>query len=96
MLPGNEASAVVRLKLQFGVVFNVNVFVPAVTGVPVAVNTIVCVPTATVPEAEKVSPLAVALILYVPAVTTVAVMVCVTLLTAVPAVIVPEEAVEQL
>ena len=79
-----------------GVVFSVNVLVPIATGVPVAVNNIVCKPAFTIPEAEKVTPLAVALILYVPADTTVTVIVWVTPVTAVPAVIVPAEAVEQL
>ena len=47
------------------------------------------------PEPAKVTPLAVAEILYVPTVVTVAVMVWVTPDTATPAVIVPAEAVEQ-
>jgi hypothetical protein len=50
---------------------------------------------AKVPEAAKVTPLTVVEIEYVPAVVTVAVMVWVTPDTAVPAVSVPAEAVEQ-
>jgi hypothetical protein len=52
-------------------------------------------PTVKDPEPEKVTPLAVVEIMYVPAVVTLAVMVCVTPDTATPAVILPAEAVEQ-
>ena len=86
----------VLLKLQLGVVFKVNVLEPKVVGVPVAVSTIVRAPVpAKVPLAAKVTPLAVAEILYVPTVVTVAVMVWVTDDTAVPKNNVPAEAVLQ-
>ena len=77
--------------------FNVKELVPAAVGVPVAVSTISCAPVpAKIPDPAKVTPLAVvAEILYVPAVPTVAVMVCVTPDTGVPTINVPAEAVEQ-
>ena len=92
-----DAQFVVLLKLQLGVVFKVNVLMPAAVGVPVAVSTMFCAPVpAKVPDPAKVTPLAVVEILYVPAVVTVAVMVWVTPDTATPATIVPAEAVLQL
>jgi hypothetical protein len=95
--PDAQKTTVVLLKLQFGVVFKVNVLLPAAVGVPEAVSTMFCAPVpAKVPEPANVTPLAVVEILYVPTVVTVAVMVCVTPDTAIPATIVPAEAVEQL
>jgi hypothetical protein len=92
----DETWVVVLLKLQLLVVFNVKLCVPNAVGVPVAVNTMVCAPVpAKVPLPEKVTPLAVAEILYVPAVVTLAVMVWVTPETAIPGLISPEEAVVQ-
>ena len=94
--PFEEGNTVVLLKLQFGVVFKVKLLAPPAVGVPVAVSTMFCDPVpAKVPEAAKVTPLTVVEIEYVPAVVTVAVMVWVTPDTAVPAVSVPAEAVEQ-
>ena len=77
--------SVILVKLQPGVVLRVNVLHPAAVGVPDAVNTIVRAPVpAKVPEPEKVMPFTVlVVILYVPAVVTVAVIVCVTPDTAV-------------
>ena len=87
----------VLVKLQFGVVFNIKLELSETTGVPVAVRTISWAPVpAKVPEPAKVTPLAVAEMLYVPTVPTVAVMVWVTPVTAVPEVIVPAEALLQL
>jgi len=87
----------VLLKLQFGVVLIVKLDVPDVAGVPVAVRIISWAPVpAKVPEPVKVTPPAVAEMLYVPTVPTVAVMVWVTPVTAVPEVIVPAEALLQL
>jgi hypothetical protein len=95
MLAGSGAKVVLK-KLQLGVVFKVKVLLPAAVGVPVAVSTMFCpLPTVKDPEPEKVTPLAVVEIMYVPAVVTLAVMVCVTPDTATPAVILPAEAVEQ-
>lgn len=86
----------VLLKEQLGVVFNVKALVVPYIGVPLAVNTIFCKPVpAKVPAPAKVTPLALVEILYVPAVVTLAVMVCDTPDTAVSADIVPVEAVEQ-
>ena len=56
----NTCARVVLEKLQFGLVFNVKLLAPNAVGVPVAVSTIFCVPTATVPVPKKVTPLAVA------------------------------------
>ena len=76
--------------------FKVNVLEPGPVGIPVAVSTMFCDPVpAKVPEAAKVTPLTVVEIEYVPTAATVAVMVWVTPDTAVPAVSVPAEAVEQ-
>ena len=97
MLAGSGAGLVVLLKLQLGVVFKVKELDPTAVGVPVAVSTMFCAPVpAKVPEPAKVTPLAVAVIMYVPTVVTVAVMVWVTPDTATPAVILPADAVEQL
>jgi hypothetical protein len=95
MFAGRGAKVILE-KLQLGVVFKVNVLLPAAVGVPEAVSTMFCAPVpAKVPLAAKVTPFAVAEILYVPTVVTVAVMVCVTPDTATPDLIVPAEAVEQ-
>ena len=65
-------------------------------GVPEAVSTIVCNPVPIkVPLPEKVTPLAVIEMLYVPAVVTLAVMVWVTPETATPVLKVPADAVLQ-
>ena len=91
-----------RVKLQFGVVFNVYVCVPKVEGVPVALSTTVFEPVGAekVPDAEKVTPTSVvevAVKLYVPTVVTFTVMVCVTVFEgiAVPCVMDPTDEVEQ-
>ena len=94
--PLEEANIVVLLKLQFGVVFKVKTSVPKAVGVPVAVNTMSWAPVPVkVPDAAKVTPLAVVEMLYVPTVVTVAVIVWVTPDTAFPLAKVPAEAVEQ-